>query len=179
MKKICLMGVGNVLMGDDALGPFVLESLQAAFVLPPNVIVFDAGTPGLDLTLYLDGLDALIAVDALQARGRPGEVRSYRRAELLAAPLPVVISPHEPTLREALIRLDVLGRCPAEIFLIGAIPEHVETGTGLSDSMHSAVCVIQVQILRELERLGAKAAPRAHPQTPHVWWEAPPATEAR
>jgi hydrogenase maturation protease len=177
MKKICLMGVGNVLMGDDALGPFVLESLQAAFVLPPNVIVFDAGTPGLDLTLYLDGLDALIAVDALQAKGPPGEVRSYRRDELLAGSLPIVVSPHEPTLREALIRLDVIGRCPAEILLIGAIPEHVETGTGLSGSMHDAVPIIQVQILRELERLGAKARPRAQPQELHVWWEAPVAAE--
>jgi len=172
--NICLMGVGNVLMGDDALGPFVLESLQAAFVLPPNVIVFDAGTPGLDLTVYLDGFDALIAVDALLAKGPPGEVRSCRRAELLSGCLPVVPSPHEPTLREALIRLDVLGRCPKEILLIGAIPEFVETGTGLSVPLRNAVSVIQVQILRELERLGAKAAPRPHPQ--HVWCEAP-ATE--
>jgi Ni,Fe-hydrogenase maturation factor len=104
-------------------------------------------------------------------------VRSYRRAELLAGALPIVVSPHEPTLREALIRLDVLGRCPAEILLIGAIPAHVATGTGLSESMHDAIPVIQVQILRELARLGAKATPRAYPQELHVWWEAPVAAE--
>ena len=70
MKSICLMGVGNVLMHDDALGPYVLESLKARYDLPPEVTVFDAGTPGLDLTLFLIEFDALIAVDALKGQGR-------------------------------------------------------------------------------------------------------------
>ena len=171
--KICLMGVGNVLMGDDALGPFVLKSLEAAWELPSSVTVFDAGTPGLDLTIFLDGFDALIAVDALQARGAPGEVRCYRRAELLAGALPVVVSPHEPTLREALLRLDVFGRCPAEVLLVGAIPGSVATGIGLSDGVRRAIPAIETQVLRELERLGAPATRRAAPQPADPWWEAP------
>ena len=40
--KICLMGVGNVLMGDDALGPFVLKSRVAAWELPFSVSGVDA-----------------------------------------------------------------------------------------------------------------------------------------
>ena len=174
--KICLMGVGNVLMGDDALGPFVLKSLEAAWQLPSQVTVFDAGTPGLDLTLFLDGFDALIAIDALQARGLPGEVRCFSRGELLAAalPLPVVVSPHEPTLREALLRLEVFGRCPTEVLLVGAIPGSVATGTGLSDAVRRAIPAIEAQVLRELERLGAPATPRVVLQPADLWWEAPP-----
>lgn len=177
--KICLMGVGNVLMGDDALGPFLLKSLEAAWELPTNVTVLDAGTPGLDLTLFLDGFDALIAVDALQARGPPGEVRSYRRAELLAAALPIVVSPHEPTLREALLRLEVFGRCPKDVLLIGAIPESVATGTGLSAAVRLAVPVIQAQIIEELERLGAPARLRPVFQPADLWWEAPASRSLR
>jgi hydrogenase maturation protease len=180
MSQICLMGIGNVLMGDDALGPFVVESLQAAFELPRNVTVLDAGTPGLDLTLYLDGFDAIIAVDALHAgpghvHGKPGEVRAFRRKDLLAGGLPIVLSPHEPTLREALFRLDVLGRCPPDVLLVGTYPERVETGTGLSPAVRAAVPFIQVQVLRELQRLGARATPRREPQPARIWWEAPAA----
>jgi hydrogenase maturation protease len=176
------MGVGNVLMGDDALGPFVIESLQAAFELPGNVTVLDAGTPGLDLTLFLDGFDAIIAIDALQpvkppghgqAQGKPGDVRAFRRKELLAGGLPIVLSPHEPTLREALFRLDVLGRCPPDVLLVGAYPERVETGTGLSPAVRAAVPFIEVQVLRELQRLGSRAVPRREPQPARIWWEAP------
>jgi hydrogenase maturation protease len=171
--KICLMGVGNVLMGDDAIGPWVLKSLEAAFDFGPDVTVFDAGTPGLDLTLFLDGFDALVAVDAIKAQGAPGQVKTYGRAELLDKPVPIVLSPHEPTLREALIRLDMAGRCPREVLLIGVIPARVETGAGLSAPVRQALPIIEAQILRELVRLGAPPAPRAVPQNPDVWWEAP------
>ncbi len=169
------MGVGNVLMGDDALGPHVLKRIEARYELPPEVTVFDAGTPGLDLTLFLDGFDAIVAVDALKAKGAPGEVRTYRRDQLVEGALAVVTSPHEPTLREALMRLKLLGRIPESVLLVGAIPQRVETGPGLSFAVESAIPVIEQHVLRELARLGAKVAPRAMPSQPDFWWEARPA----
>jgi hydrogenase maturation protease len=173
--NICLMGVGNVLMGDDALGPHVLKQIEALYEVPPEVTIFDAGTPGLDLTLFLDGFDAIVAVDALKAKGAPGEVRTYRKEQLVEGGLPIVTSPHEPTLREALMRLKLLGRGPKDVFLVGAIPQRVETGPGLTFAIESAIPVIVQHVLRELERLGAKLAPRAKALTPDVWWESRPA----
>jgi hydrogenase maturation protease len=173
--RICVMGVGNVLMGDDALGPFVLASLAAIWEFPPEVDLVDAGTPGLDLTLLLDGYDALIAIDALQGEGRPGNVRSYRREELLAGALPVVLGPHEPTLREALLRLQLFGRCPREVLLLGAYPSTVETGTGLSPEVRRAVPGIVARVVRELERLGARPVLRPAARAADIWWERSPA----
>ena len=168
---ICLLGIGNVLMGDDGLGPYVLKCLEARWVLPASVCVLDAGTPGLDLTLFIDGMDALIAVDALKASGAPGEVRRFGRADLLEGALPVVMSPHEPSLREALARLDLLGRAPRDVLLVGAIPELVATGAPLSEVVRRAVPEIEAQILHELSRLGARVAPRLPARTPDIWWE--------
>ena len=175
MKSICLMGVGNVLMHDDALGPYVLESLKAKYDLPPEVTVFDAGTPGLDLTLFLIEFDALIAVDALKGKGAPGEVKTYGRAQLLEGALPITMSPHEPTLREALMRMALVGRGPSDVFLVGAIPDVVKTGTGLSPRVRAAVPAIEQHVLRELSRLGAKVAPRVSQREPDLWWERPAA----
>ncbi|MGZ6123566.1 MAG: hydrogenase maturation protease [Myxococcales bacterium] len=169
------MGVGNVLMHDDALGPYVLESLKARYDLPPEVTVFDAGTPGLDLTLFLVEFDALIAVDALKGQGAPGEVKTYTRAQLLEGALPITMSPHEPTLREALMRMALVGRGPSEVLLVGAIPEVVKTGTGLSPRVLAAVPEIEQHVLRELVRLGARVAPRMSRQQPDLWWERPAA----
>jgi len=172
-RSICLMGIGNVLMGDDALGPYLIESLQASWVFSPEVTVLDAGTPGLDLTAFLDGFDALVAVDALQARGEPGEVRTYRREDLLAGPLPATRSAHDPPLREALLRLELLGRGPRETFLVGAIAGRVATGMGLSEAVRRAVPAVEEQVLRELLRLDAWIAPRAGGAPAMPWWEAP------
>ena len=169
------MGVGNVLMHDDALGPYVLESLKAGYELPPEVTVFDAGTPGLDLTLFLLDFDALIAVDALKGQGAPGEVKTYTRAQLVEGGLPITMSPHEPTLREALMRMALVGRGPSDVFLVGAIPDVVKTGTGLSPRVRAAVPAIEQHVLRELSRLGAKVAPRATRAEPDLWWERPAA----
>jgi hydrogenase maturation protease len=175
VKSICLMGVGNVLMHDDALGPYVLESLKAKYDLPPEVTVFDAGTPGLDLTLFLLEFDALIAVDALKGQGAPGEVKTYTRPQLLEGALPITMSPHEPTLREALMRMALVGRGPSEVFLVGAIPDVVKTGTGLSPRVRAAVPRIEEHILRELLRLGARVAQRPSRHEPDIWWERPAA----
>jgi hydrogenase maturation protease len=170
-RHVCLMGVGNVLMGDDALGPYVLEWLRARWEFAPEVTLLDAGTPGLDLTMFLDGSDALVVADAVKGPGPAGEVRSWRRPALLAAPLPIVMSPHEPTLREALLRLELLGRGPKDVLLVGAVPERVAAGTGLSGPIRKAVPEIEQIILRELERLGATFAPRARIAWVPPWWE--------
>jgi hydrogenase maturation protease len=172
MVRICLMGVGNVLTGDDALGPWVLKSLEAKYQLGDEVTVFDAGTPGLDLTLFLDGFDAIIAIDAIKLDAPAGTVKSYRRDALLGHGVPIKMSPHEPTLREALLRLKLLGRLPAEVFLVGAVPQSVATGTGLSPEVQAAIPEVEAQVVQELQRLGANPARRQQPLAPELWWEA-------
>ena len=172
MARILLMAVGNVLTGDDALGPYVLKRIEARWVLPENVTVFDAGTPGLDLTLFIEGFDALVVIDAVKAKGEPGTVKTYGRLGLVSGALPIVTSPHEPSLREALMRLDMIGRCPRDVALVGVIPKSCETGTGLSEPVQRAVPDVEAQVLRELERLGARPTPRVPALPPDIWWEA-------
>ena len=168
---ICLLAIGNVLMGDDALGPFALAQFEARWNLPAGVCTFDAGTPGLDLTLFLDGMDALIVLDAIKAKGPPGTVRTFGNEDLAAGRLPIVVSPHEPTLREALLRLTLLGRAPKDVLLIGAIPELIATGAPLSATVRRALPEIEAQILLELRRLGAGVTPRVPVAEAKIWWE--------
>ena len=47
--RTAVLGLGNVLMGDDALGPWVIQHLLTQWEVPPSVRVQDLGTPGLDL----------------------------------------------------------------------------------------------------------------------------------
>jgi hydrogenase maturation protease len=171
-RSICLMGIGNVLMGDDALGPYVIDSLQASWIFSPEVAVVDAGTPGLDLALLLEDFDALVAVDAVHAAGRPGEIRTCRRAELLRSAPPASRNAHDPRLREALLRLDLLGSCPREAVLVGAIPAVLAAGIGLSEPLRRALPAIEEQVLRELLRVGARIMPMPRLPARTPWWEA-------
>lgn len=173
MGTVCVMAVGNVLTGDDGLGPYVLETLEAMYDFPPEVRLLEVGTPGIDLTMFLEPLDALIVIDAVKADDPPGTVKTYRLAQLLEAPLPIVLSPHEPTLREALMRLELVGSGPRDVLLVGAVPAHLTLGASLSPVVRSAVPTIACTVLQELARLGAAATEKAHPRRPSFWWERP------
>ena len=64
-RRIAVVGLGNVLMRDDALGPTAISLLVSRYDFAPGVAVEDLGTPGLDLHPHLDGLDVVIIVDTV------------------------------------------------------------------------------------------------------------------
>jgi hydrogenase maturation protease len=170
-RSVAVIGLGNVLMGDDAFGPYVVRVLQARYAFPAGVEVAELGTPGLDLTPYLAGLDALVVVDTVKSSGAPGDLRLYRKAEILRQPPAPRLSPHDPSLKNALLTAEFAGYGPAEVLLVGAIPESVAMGVELRPRMRVAVDAAVAEVLRELARLGLATQPAARPRPADIWWE--------
>lgn len=168
---ISVMGLGSVLMGDDALGPFVIRHLTAAYDFDPSVSLLDLGTPGLQLSPNLRGQRALIIIDAVLSDGVPGSLRLYRKEELLRHPPPDRLSLHDPGLKELL--LEFHDESPAEVLVIGVIPGATEYGIGLSEPVRHAVPRVLAAVLLELSRLGVPARPAAECSEPDIWWEEP------
>ena len=167
---ISVLGLGNVLLGDDGFGPYMVELLCSQYQLPENVTAIDVGTPGLYLSEHLSASEAVIVIDAVSAAGEPGELRFYRREDLDRLPLLPRVSPHDPALPDALWRLDLTGTTPREFLLVGAIPERLTLGTGLSERVRGACAAAMGAVLQELARLGAPARERETMQPSNVWW---------
>jgi hydrogenase maturation protease len=161
-------------MGDDAFGPWVVQTLLAGYEFPDGVSVEDLGTPGLDLVPYVTDLEALVLVDTVRAPAPPGTVRTYRRDDLLKHPPQARLSPHDPGVKEALLSADFAGRGPRDVLLVGAVPADTAMGVHLSQRLREAVPLAIAEVLRELERLGVAAARRASPGVPDIWWARPP-----
>ncbi len=170
--KTAVVGLGNVLLGDDAFGPYVVRLFQSRYDTG-DVDIVDLGTPGLDLAPHLEGLEALVVVDTISAGGPPGTVRMYRKDELLAQPAPIRTNPHQPGVKETLMLLDLEGGGPSEVLLIGAVPDRVDTGVGLSPALRDAVYAVMDLVVEELTRLGHPPALRPAPGDPEIWWERP------
>jgi len=170
-RSIGVVGLGNVLMGDDAFGPWVVQVLLAEHVFAEDVAVNDLGTPGLDLVPWVTNLEALILVDTVRSEAPPGTIRLYRRDDILKHPPQPRLSPHDPGLKEALLTAEFAGQAPREVLLVGAVPERTEMGVGLSPAVQGAVSPAALEVLRELERLGRAATRRDTPTKPQVWWE--------
>jgi hydrogenase maturation protease len=179
---IGVIGLGNVLMGDDAFGPYVIQVLEAEYEFPERVVLMDLGTPSLDLATYIEDLEVLIILDSVGAEGSPGSVRTYRREELLSRPLEPRTNAHEPGLKEALLVSEFRGRGPREALFVGVVPEQTSTSVGLSEAVSAAIPRAVEEVLRELRRQGAAGRRRRKPQPPQVWWEgerSTPGAEAR
>lgn len=173
--QIAVLGLGNILMGDDALGPHVIAHLQAEYIFPPEVILEDLGTPGLDLHPHLAGHDVLILVDVVKSQGAPGELRLYNKEQVLKHPPGPRVSPHDPGVKEALLGLEFAGTDPGEVLLVGVIPDDTsQLEVGLSEPVRQAIPLAITAVLKELERLGHPAAPRQPAEQPDIWWETNP-----
>jgi hydrogenase maturation protease len=173
LAPVRVLGLGNVLMGDDAFGPWVIEELLARWEIPAAASVVDVGTPGLDLTPYLGGADAVLLVDTVKADGPPGRIHVYEKRELLRLPAAPRLSPHDPGLAEALLALTLAGSEPREAVLVGAVPASVAMGVGLSRPLRRAVATAAAEVLRRLAALGIPCRPRPDALDTSPWWEKP------
>lgn len=173
MARVGVLGIGNVLMGDDALGAHVVKRLEAGWNFPPGVSLVEAGTPGAGLTTHLEGLDAVVVVDTVKIRGEPGEIRVLDKPALLARRPLLPMSPHEPGLREALFAMEFEGTAPPDVRLVGVVPARIEMGLGLSPPVGAAVAGAVAEVLRQLASLGVEPRPRVPAARPDLWWEAP------
>jgi len=173
MTSVAVLGLGNVLMGDDALGPYTVRVFQAEYEVPEGVTVEDLGTPGLDLTPYLVDLKHLILVDTVRSEGEPGEIRLYDLEQVLQHPPGPRVSPHDPGVKEALLSLRFAGQGPEAMLLVGVIPGPDRGETGLSPALLRAVPAAVAEVVRELERLGLAPTRREPPGPPDIWWESP------
>lgn len=150
MRNCAIYGIGNLLLGDDGVGPAVVAYLEEHGLVPKGVTVEDLGTPSLDLPNYLAGYDRVIFVDAVAADAPAGTIRLYSRDQIVAAAPGIRISPHEPTINDALIVLDFAGGAPEDVVLVGIVPETLEGGIALSPAVASAVPLAAVTVLAEL-----------------------------
>lgn len=168
-----MLGLGNVLMEDDALGPHVIQALLASYDFPDDVKVLDLGTPGLDLAPFLAGHDAVIFVDTVKAKADPGSVRTYRRDDILKIPPQPRVSPHDPALKETLLSLEFSGMAPKDLLFVGVVPKSTESRVGLTPEVRDAIPAAMDAVLAELNRLGRPAQRLAIAKAAELWWEEP------
>jgi hydrogenase maturation protease len=171
MSRILIGGIGNVLMGDDGIGPFIARLIESRYEFPENVSVVDLGTPGLDLVVHLSRHDIAILVDAVDNGRAAGSLTLYSKSDIVRHGPPVRMDPHSPALAETLLLGDFSGEGPKEVALIGVTGQSYEFDTGLSEPVRGSVEEIVTRVIAQLEQLGVQVFPRRTQQDPGIWWQ--------
>jgi hydrogenase maturation protease len=171
MKKIRICGVGSVLLGDDAVGPYTARWIAANYEFGDNVEVEDLGTPGLDLIAYMTGIDVLILIDSVDNREPAGTVTVYDKAAITRHRPAVRLDPHSPCITESIFVAEMAGDGPEDVYLIGVTGEQLEVGAPLSDSVRNAVPLVVEKALQRVAMHGGSFQKREIPANAHIWWE--------
>lgn len=177
-KKILIGGIGNVLLGDDGVGPYVARLLEAFYEFEDGVEIDDLGTPALDLIDRISAKDAVILIDSIDTEAAPGTVVLYRKADIMRHSPAVRMDPHSPALVDALLSAELFGVAPADVLLVGVKAESFETGCSLSDIVKLSLDRIISVVLSELDRLGVKHQRREHSANLGIWWASDNETES-
>lgn len=78
---VLVVGCGNILRGDDAVGPLLVRHLWDRGV-PDTVRMVDGGTAGMDVAFQMRGARRVVIVDASSTDAEPGTVYRVPGAEL-------------------------------------------------------------------------------------------------
>lgn len=152
--RTLILGVGNLLMSDEGLGVHVIQRLVAGYQLPEEVQVLDGGTLGMDLLYYLEGVENLLLIDAVEARKAPGTLVRLE-GEDVPAFMSIKISPHQLGVPDMLAAARLKGDCyPQRIVLWGVQPERMEIGLDLSPTVEAQVEPIIEELLEQLRAWG-------------------------
>jgi hydrogenase maturation protease len=170
VKTALIGGIGNVLLGDDGVGPYVVRLLEALYIFGENVEIADLGTPALDLTHRISGVDTVILVDSVASEEGAGTIQLYHKAEILVETPAQRLDPHSPALCECLMASELLGCGPTNVLLVGIVGKSFEPGQGLSTAVQSSVGAVIEVILHELQKRGFDFEKRMIAQKPGIWW---------
>jgi len=136
---ILVLGLGNLLLTDDAVGLMLLDQLQKLRDWGEAVEFLDGGTRGIVLLGYLEQRQALLVLDAIALGDPPGTVRVIEGYENFLHMASAPGSAHEGNALQLLQSAYIIGMAPLKVAVVGVAPEELETKIGLSNVVQRAV----------------------------------------
>lgn len=159
--RLLVLGLGNVLCGDDGLGAVAIARIRARYEIPEGVSVLDGGTLGLSLLPYVEDSERMILVDAINAEAPPGSVVRLEGDEVGPA-VAGRLSVHQVGVADLLDAARWRGRLPDELVLLGLVPETLEVGVTRSARVEAGLPGLVDRVVQEVSRMGFKLNPRSH-----------------
>ena len=162
---LLVLGLGNLLCGDDGLGPAAVSVLTRAFEIPEGVRVLDGGTLGLVLAAVHRGCSSTFFWSTPCAPiSLPG---SFVRLEGddVAPAVRNRLSVHQIGVADLLDGARWRGRYPARLTLLGLVPETLELGLERSAVVDAGLPALIERIVSEARALGYEFRPKASDDT--------------
>lgn len=141
--KILILGIGNLLMGDEGVGVHTIRELEK-ISLPENIDLLDGGTGGFHLLEYFQSYKKLVMIDATMDGKKAGTVKLIKPK--FASDFPKALSAHDIGLKDLVESATILGSMP-EVYLFTVTISEIKSMTmELSDEVKSAIPIVIEEI---------------------------------
>ena len=150
---LLILGLGNLLFGDDGLGAAAANRIKREFRMPAGVQVHDGGTLGMLLLPLVQEAEQLIIVDAIRADGPAGSLVRIE-GDGVARAVRERLSPHQVGVADLLEAARWSGRYPAQVVLIGLVPERMEFGLERSAAIEAQLDELVDRVAGAARELG-------------------------
>ena len=135
--RTLVMGIGNLLMGDEGIGVHAVREIIELMDLPPEVTVVDGGTGGFHLLSYFSDFDRIVMIDATMDGQADGTVSLIEPR--YATDFPRSLTAHDIGLRDLVESAALLGPLP-KVYLVTVSIEQVQPmRVSLSPALEAAV----------------------------------------
>lgn len=133
-----IIGLGNRLMTDDAIGIEALTAFQRRYSVPDGVDLLEGGTLGLDLLPHMEGYRNILIADCVTVGHPPGTLLQVE-GEDVHTTFSRCLSPHQMGLKDLIAVLELQGRLPERLTVLGVEPESIEVGEHLTATVAASL----------------------------------------
>jgi len=146
--KTLVLGLGNVLMGDEGIGVYVVRELEK-LPLPPDIECLDGGTGAFTLLEPLESAGRIILIDAANDDNPIGTVT--RTTPRFSRDYPPTLTAHDVGMKDLLDVFYIHGSTHEIILYAITIDPHQPIRMSLSPVDEQGVVVATKMILDELQ----------------------------
>ena len=142
-RRTLVLGIGNLLMGDEGVGVHAVQELPPE-ALGPQVTVVDGGTGGFHLLSYFSDYDPIVMIDATLDGRPPGTVSLIEPR--YASDFPRSLTAHDIGLRDLIESAALLGPLPKIYLITVSVAELQPMEATLSAPVQAAIPQVQALV---------------------------------
>ncbi len=125
-RQVLVLGVGNLLWADEGFGVRCADALAAKYRSTDELVILDGGTQGLALVPDVARATHLILLDAVDVGVQPGTLVVARDSQVRGYIGSDKMSLHQAGLTDVLACVELMGKAPQRVTLIGVQPVELE-----------------------------------------------------
>lgn len=148
--KIVILGIGNLLLGDEGIGIHFVRMLNEESLDYANLEIIDGGICP-EFASFVEDAHKLIIVDAVKGGKKPGTIYHFGIDDVMMD-LPVKLSLHQMGVIDSLKMLRLVGKEPKDTIIIGIEPKNINCGLELSPEVKKGLAELRKIVVQEIKK---------------------------